>query len=148
MNSTALLSFIPGATDTTSGPLVAPAGMVMLMDVGLQVLMVTGAPLSKTVLPAWVAPKPEPEITTALPTDPVVAETAVITGAGVAAEFTETLSKVAVAKEAVVRLLTANPMYKFAAMVTVWVVPNCTQFTPSEAPNMVKTLPLRVSLIQ
>ena len=35
----------------------------------------------------------------------------------------DTLSNVAVAKEAVVRLLTANPTYTFAAMLTVWLVP-------------------------
>ena len=40
-------------------------------------------------------------------------------GAGGAGRVTETLSKVAVAREDVVRLLTANPMYKFGAMVTV-----------------------------
>jgi hypothetical protein len=57
---TGLLSFMAGATDTTNGPEVAPAGMVMLMDVALQVLMVTGVPLSSTTLPACVALKFEP----------------------------------------------------------------------------------------
>jgi hypothetical protein len=42
-----------------------------------------------------------------------------MTGAGAAAELTDTLSNVAVAKEAVVRLLTASPMYTFGAMLTV-----------------------------
>src|SRR5215469_5815221 len=98
-----------GATDTSIGPVVAPAGMVIVSEVSLQVLMVTAAPLSSTALPPCVAPKPEPEITTWLPIDPVVAETAVINGAGADAEFTATLSNVPVAREAVLRLLTASP---------------------------------------
>jgi hypothetical protein len=60
----------------------------------------------------------------------------------------DTLSKVAVAKEAVVRLLTASPMYTFDAMLTVWLVPNCTQFTPFALPYMLNTFPLRTSFIQ
>ena len=42
-----------------------------------------------------------------------------MTGAGAAAELTDTLSNVAVANEAVVRLLTASPTYTFGAMLTV-----------------------------
>lgn len=98
-----------GATETSIGPLAAPDGIVIVSDVSLQLLIVTAAPLSNTALPPCVGPKPDPEITTWLPTDPVVAETAVITGAGAEAEFTDRLSKVAVAKEAVLRLLTAKP---------------------------------------
>ena len=51
-----------------------------------------------------------PVIITWLPTDPVVAETLVIAGAGAVVEVTDTLSKVAVAKVDVLRLLTASPM--------------------------------------
>ena len=40
-------------------------------------------------------------------------------GGGGAGLLTDTLSNVAVAKEAVVRLLTANPMYTFCPMLTV-----------------------------
>ena|SRR5690242_19613446 len=105
----ALLLFMLGATETRSGPVVAPDGMVMVSDVALQELMVTGAPFSSTVLPDCVPPKPVPAITTWLPTDPVVAETPVIAGAGDCAELTETLSNVAVAVDAVLRLLTARP---------------------------------------
>jgi hypothetical protein len=47
---TGLLSFMLGATETTKGPEVAPAGMVMLMEVAPQVLTVTGAALSVTAL--------------------------------------------------------------------------------------------------
>ena len=136
-----------GATETSNGPDVAPGGMVIVMDVALQLLMVTGAPFSSTALPPCVAPKPEPVSTTWLPIEPVVADTAVITGAGAAPELSDTLSNVAVATEDVVRLLTAIPMYTLDAMLTVWLVPCCTQFTPFEEPYMVNTLPLRTSFI-
>src|SRR5579859_1524966 len=105
----ALLSFMLGATEASSGPVVAPVGIVIVSDVALQLLIVTGAPFSSTALPLCVEPKPVPVITTWLPADPVVAETAVITGAGAAAEFTDTLSNTPVAVEDVVRLLTASP---------------------------------------
>jgi hypothetical protein len=137
-----------GAMETNKGPEVAPAGMVMVMDVPLQVLIVTAAPFNRTALPPCVAPKPEPEITTWLPIEPVVAEMAVITGAGAAAELTDTPSNVAVAKEDVVRLLTASPTYTLCAMLTVWLDPSCAQFTPSVDPYMLNTFPLLASLIQ
>ena len=137
-----------GATDTNNGPDVAPTGIVMLIDVPLQVLTVTAAPFSNTALPPCAVPNPLPEIITWLPIDPVVAETAVITGAGAAAELSDTLSNVAVAKEEVLRLLTASPTYTFGAMLTVWLVPNCAQFTPSRELYIVNTFPLRASLIQ
>src|SRR5215467_15348617 len=142
----ALLSFMLGATVTNRDPVVAPFGIVIVIDVALQLLTVAGAPFNWTALLPCVAPKPEPVIITWLPTDPVVAETAVIAGAGAAPEFTDTLSNTPVAVEDVVRLLTAKPMYTFCAMVTVWLAPNCTQFTPSAEPYMVKTFPLRTSL--
>jgi hypothetical protein len=53
-----------------------------------------------------------------------------------------------VAKEVVVRLLTANPTYTLCAMLTVWLAPNCTQFTPSVDPYMLNAFPLLTSLIQ
>ncbi len=81
-----------GATKTDKGPEVAPGGMVMVMDVLLQELTVIRAPFSVTMLLLWAAPKPVPEMTTWLPTDAEVADTLLITGAGAAAEFTETLS--------------------------------------------------------
>jgi hypothetical protein len=143
-----LLSFIPGATETSNAPDVAPAGIVVVIDVPLHVLIVTPAPFSSTVLPPCVPPNPVPAITTWLPIDPVVAETPVITGAGAAPEFTDTLSNVAVAKEAVVRLLTASPTYTLCAMLTVWLVPNATQFTPSADPYRLNTFPLLTNFIQ
>ncbi len=148
MKEIALLSFMLGATETNNGPEVAPTGIVMLIDVPLQVLIVTATPFSRTTLPPCVAPKPEPDITTWLPIEPVVAETPLTTGAGAAAELTDTLSNVAVAKEDVVRLLTANPTYMFCAMLTVWLAPNCTQFIPSLDPYILNTFPLLTSLSQ
>ena len=148
MKRMALLLFMLGATDTSKGPVVAPDGMMIVSDVALQLLMVAATPFSSTVLPPCVAPKPDPPITIWLPTDPVVADTLVIAGAGAEAEFTDTLSNVAVPVDEVVRLLTAKPTYALVAMLTVWVVPNCPQFTPSADPYIVNTFPLRVSLIQ
>jgi hypothetical protein len=132
VNSTALLSSMLGATDASSGPEVAPAGMEMLMDVAPQLLIVTGTPFNKTTLFPCVPPKLAPLICTGLPRDPVVADTLVITGAGALAEFTDTLSKVAVASAVVLPLVTAKPTNTLCAMVMVWVFPNCTQFTPSK----------------
>jgi hypothetical protein len=88
-----------GATETTIGPEVAPEGIVMLIDVLLQELTIAGVAFCVTRLLPCDAPKLEPVITTVLPIVPVVADTLVITGAGVAKELTETLSKVAVASE-------------------------------------------------
>jgi hypothetical protein len=104
-----LLSFISGATDTTTGPVVAPAGIVMVIDASLQALTITGEPLSNTTLLPCVAPKPEPEITTWLPTGPVVAESPLITGPGAPAELTDTLSNVAVARAPLAPLTTTKP---------------------------------------
>src|SRR2546427_12226793 len=111
-----------GAMDTSNDPEVAPTGIVMLIDVLLQVLTVTAAPFSNTALPPCEAPNPVPEITTWLPMDPVVAETAVMTGTGAAAELSDRLSNVALAKADVVRLLTAIPTYAFCSMLTICLV--------------------------
>jgi len=70
---------------------------------------------------------------------------------GVAAgvpEMTETLSKVAVARLLVDALDTANPMYTFAAMEIVCVVPTCVQYTPSVDTYPVNVFPLRASFPQ
>jgi hypothetical protein len=64
VNITGLLLFIPGATETIKGPEVAPAGMVMLIELLLQELMVTGAPFSVTMLLPCAAPNAVPDITT------------------------------------------------------------------------------------
>jgi hypothetical protein len=52
-------------------------------------------------------------MTTWFPIDPVVAETLVMAGDGLAAVLTETLSKVAVAKAVVEPLVTASPILTF-----------------------------------
>jgi len=64
VKGTGLLLFMPGATETTKGPEVAPAGMVMVMELLLQELMVTVAPFRITTLLPWADPNPVPEITT------------------------------------------------------------------------------------
>src|SRR5207245_815778 len=128
-----LLSFIPGATDTPNGPVVAPTGIVMLIDVPLHVLIGTATPFSRTTLFPCDAPNPVPEITTALPTDPVVADTPLITGAGAEAELTDTLSKVAVASAEALPLFTAKPTYTFCPMLRVCLVPRCLHVTPYTA---------------
>jgi hypothetical protein len=120
-----------GATDTTMGPDVAPTGIVTAMDVLLQELIVSGEPLNSAALLPCDAPNPDPEIVIWLPTGPVVADKFVITGAGDAAELIDTLSKVAVARLELFRLLTPSPTYTFCAIVIVWLAPNCVQFTPS-----------------
>src|SRR5205823_9853385 len=94
VNSIGLLSFMLGATETTSGPEVAPLGIAMVMEVPLHELIVTGASFSRTTLPPCEAPNPEPESTTWLPIAPVVAETLVMPGAGFAVELIDTLSHV------------------------------------------------------
>jgi hypothetical protein len=62
--------------------------------------------------------------------------------------LSDTLSKVAVASEDVVRLLSASPTYRFCAMLTVWLVPTCNQFKPSAELYVVNTFPLLASFIQ
>src|SRR5713226_5905783 len=103
----------------------------MLIDVAPHVLIGTATPFSLTTLFPCDAPKPVPEITTALPIDPVVADTLLITGAGAEAELTDTLSKVAVASAEALPLFTAKPTYTFCPMLIVW-LPCCVQFIPSE----------------
>jgi hypothetical protein len=91
----------------------------MLIEVALQVLIVTAVPFSRTTLLPWEAPNPVPVITTGLPMDPVVADKLLITGAGAEAELTDTLSKVAVARAEVLPLFTAKPTNTFWAMLMV-----------------------------
>ena len=67
MKVTGLLQFIEGATQTTSAPELAEAGMVTEMDVGLQELIEVALSLSRTTLPPC-GPKPVPETVTCAPT--------------------------------------------------------------------------------
>jgi hypothetical protein len=78
----------------------------------------------------------------------VVAVTLVITGAGAVAEFTDTLSNVAVASVVVLPLFTASPTSTFAAMLIVWLAPSCTQVTPSNDVYALNVLPLRLTFTQ
>ena len=64
VNVTGLLLFMLGATNTANGPEVAPAGIVMLIDVALHELMLTGMPFNITPLLPCVAANPVPVITT------------------------------------------------------------------------------------
>jgi hypothetical protein len=64
VKSTGLLSFMLGPTETSSGPDVAPAGMVVMIEVLLQELTVIGELFSNTKLLPSEAPKPEPVIST------------------------------------------------------------------------------------
>jgi hypothetical protein len=109
VNIIALLSFEPGATETTNGPEAAPEGIVMLIDVLLQELTDTGVAFRVTTLAPCEAPKLAPVMTTWLPAVPVVAERFVMAGPGEANELTETLSKVPVASVEVLLLFTTSP---------------------------------------
>ena len=108
-NGIGLLLFILGAASTSRLPDVAPLGIVNEMEVPLQKLTVIDKSFKVTSPVPWDEPKPVPTIETRLPTEPVVPEVLVITGAGIFVEFTDTLSNVAVAKDVVVASLTARP---------------------------------------
>jgi hypothetical protein len=82
----------------------------------LHELTVTELPFNTTRLLPCAVPKFAPVITTWLPTEPVVADTLVITGAGVVVVLTDTLSIVAVAKLVFESLLTPSPMYTFVVI--------------------------------
>ena len=131
VNETGLLLFMLGATETTNEPDVAPEGTVMVIELALQLFTVTGAPFNVTVLLPCEDPKVEPDISTCVPTGPSVGEMLLTKGDGLFVALTETLSKVAVAKLVFTLLLNANPMYAFCPMLMVWLLPTCTQFTPS-----------------
>jgi len=61
-------------TVATTGPVVLPAGTLASMPVSLHRTGVAKVPLKLTVLLPWSAPKPEPEIVTAVPTGPAVGD--------------------------------------------------------------------------
>ena len=116
---TGLLAFMLGATETTNGPEVDPAGTLVLIVLLLQLLIVAAEPFNITVLVPCVAPNPVPDITTGFPAVPVVAETVLIAGDITEAKLTDTLSKVAVAKLEVLPLLTPMPAYTVCPMLIV-----------------------------
>ncbi len=136
-----------GPTATSNGPEAAPGLSVTVIDVVLQELTVIGKEFSVTRLLPCEAPKFVPEITIWLPIEPVVADRPEITGAGVAAELTDTLSKLAVLKVVVESLASARPIYTFCAIV---IVPVATwlHVIPSAEVYPLKVFPLLVTFSQ
>ena len=112
-----------GPSSTLRKPDVAPAQIVMEMDVALHELTVIGKSFKTTKLELWVVPKLDPVIVTCVPIGPVVAETELMIGGMFAAEVTETLSKLVVWRVPTVPLATAIPMYTVVAMLIVVVDP-------------------------
>ena len=80
-----LLSFMLGATDTISRPVVAPTGTVNTIEVSLHRLIAMGVLFHSKRLAPCAAPKLVPVISTWLPIEAVVADKPVMTGAGFAA---------------------------------------------------------------
>src|SRR6202051_5338075 len=76
---TALLP--PPPTVTTTLPVVAALGTGATMLVADQLAGVAVVPLNFTVLLLWVAPKPDPAMVTAVPTDPEVGDKPMMFGA-------------------------------------------------------------------
>lgn len=67
---------------TTTFPLVAPAGTVVAIAVGDQLIGVVATPLKVIVFPAALVPKLVPEIVTPVPMDPEFGDSAEMAGAG------------------------------------------------------------------
>lgn len=67
---------------TTTLPVLAPDGTVVVIDVALQLVADARAPLKLTVPVPWVAPKLLPLMVTGAPTAPEVGERPLIVGAG------------------------------------------------------------------
>src|SRR6266404_4829397 len=109
VNATVLLLSRLVPTKTAKSPEVAPVGIVMLIDVAFQELIVTGAPFRVTVLPPWEAPKPDPEITTWLPTGPVGVDRPGSRGAAGGVALTDSRPNVAVHKPGTIDPLTPRP---------------------------------------
>jgi hypothetical protein len=67
---------------TTTGPVIAPAGTGVTIDVALQLVGVAAVPLNVTVLAPWDAPKFEPVIVTDVPASADAGTMLVIVGVG------------------------------------------------------------------
>jgi hypothetical protein len=138
-----------GATDTTSGPDVAPDGIVMIIDVAVQEFTVTGTSFKSTELLPCMPPNPEPEIATWVPTVPVVADTLLMMGPGEVLEVIDTLSNVAVVRLELLMLPANKPTWTFVVIVMVSGEPAaCTQLTPSDERYAENVLPDRISSTQ
>jgi hypothetical protein len=109
-------------------------------EVALQAVTGATTPFSITALLPCVAPNPDPEITTEVPTGPPVVDSAVMAGVAALGVFTDTLSNVAVARAELLELFATNPIYTFCAMLIVTLVPICDQFTPSADVNPLNVL--------
>src|SRR5580704_14804468 len=118
-----------GAADTINGPDVAPTGIVKTILKFPHEVTGIGAPFRSNTLPPCVTPKLLPSIATSLPTEAVVGDKPLITGAGDAVELIETLSRFAASRYPFP--LTTRPMYTVCAIGTV-VLASCVQLTPSD----------------
>src|SRR5713226_9729604 len=101
---------MPGASNTVSEPDFAPAGIVALIEPALHELTTSCVPFSSARLLPCEVPKPDPEIETSYPGSPIAGQMLLMAGGTVAAEPTETLSKVAVSRVVLAVLLTARPI--------------------------------------
>jgi hypothetical protein len=90
VNGSPLLATPP--TVTVTFPVVAPAGTVAAILVADHDVGVAVTPLNETVLVPWVAPKLVPVIVTAVPTTPLVGDSAVMAGATVTVKGTPLLA--------------------------------------------------------
>jgi hypothetical protein len=79
-------------TVTTTLPVDAPAGTLVTMAEGDQLVTVAVTPLNRTVLVPWVAPKFEPVIVTGEPIEPLVGDTKPMEGGGTTAKLTPLLA--------------------------------------------------------
>src|ERR1700722_12906647 len=130
---------------TTTLPVVAPAGTVTAMLVGVQVPTVADMPLKVTVLPATcVAPKFVPAITTDAPIAPAFGVRLVMAGAGVTVKGTPLLDTPAVftTTEPVVAPIGTVTVMLFAPQVVTdaAVLPNVTVPVPCDAPKLVPAM--------
>src|SRR5579859_2900975 len=97
-------------TTTLVGPVVALLGTVAVIWVSDHPVTVPVAPLKNTAFVPCVWPKPDPLITTLVPEGPALGERAEMTGFAKDDPLpTPTLSKVTVASEVVLPLLTPKP---------------------------------------
>ena len=137
-------------TVTTTLPVEAPPGTVVMIDPALQVVMVAAVPLNVTVLVSWLEPKSAPVIVTGSPTRPEFDESPVILGVartvkgvpllGTPLTVTTTLPVVAAAGTAA----TMEPSFQLVVAVAsaplkVTVLPPW--LAPKLAPEMVRVVP-------
>jgi len=129
---------------TTTLPVLAPLGTVVVILVAVQVPAVAVVPLNFTVPVPWLDPKFDPVIVTVAPTAPVVTDKLVILGAGTTVKFTPLLAwldTVTTTFPVVAPLGTVTPILDAPHDVTVAVVPlNLTVLLPCVEPNVVPVM--------